>query len=295
MLNDVRGHTLHQVRKVLITGSTGFIGTHLERRLVKKGVSTIGLSRTNGFDILGDRLPLEDIDHVYHVAGLTSVPQSWSDPASYFEANTYGTVRVLDQCRAAGVSLTYVSGYVYGTPASVPISETMETRPTNPYSFSKLAGEAACRFFGDVFGVSVRILRLFNVYGPGQSDTFLIPTIMRQVLDPRVTEIEVLDLQPRRDYVHVEDVVDILLRAPLLATGSIYNVGSGTSRSVKDVITTCLACAGISKPYREEGRRRGNEVLDVVADISAIERACGWRPKISFERGILSVLQSLKP
>jgi nucleoside-diphosphate-sugar epimerase len=277
-----------------VIGNTGFIGGRLERRLKAAGARVTGLSRSRGFDILKDDLPIEGVDHVYHVAGLTYVPDAWLDPVSFYQVNAYGTVRVLEQCRRARATLTYLSTYVYGTPAQLPISETMPARPSNPYAFSKLAGEEACRFFAKAFGVDTRILRLFNVYGPGQRDAFLIPTIARQVLDPRVTEICVASLGPRRDYVYVDDVVEALVLASQLPPGSTFNVGSGKSISVRNVIQTCLACAGISKPFRERGEHRASEIPDMTADISAIRTACGWFPRTDFSTGIRSVLESMR-
>jgi nucleoside-diphosphate-sugar epimerase len=279
---------------VLVTGSTGFIGSRLIQRLEASGVKVTGLSRAVGFDLLADALPLDGIDHVYHGGGLTYVPNAWSDPVSFHLVNGHGTVRVLDQCRRAGVSVTYLSAYVYGRPSALPIAEETPARPNNPYAFSKFAGEEACRFFADAFGADISILRLFNVYGPGQDPTFLIPTIARQVMDPDVAEIVVADLSPRRDFVHVDDVVDALLLAPGLPAGQVFNVGSGVSWSVDDVIRTCLSCAGIAKPYRGRGERRENEILDVVADVTAIGHACGWRPNTDFQSGIRSVMESVK-
>jgi nucleoside-diphosphate-sugar epimerase len=262
-------------------------------RLEAAGLLVTALSHSGGFDMLCDELPLAGADHVYHLAGLTYVPNAWSEPAQFHLVNAHGTARVLDQCRHSGVPVTYVSAYVYGSPTQLPISESMPARPNNPYAFSKLQGENACRFFAQEYGVRVAVLRLFNVYGPGQNGSFLIPTISRQVLDPGIDEIVVADLTPRRDFVHVEDVVDALLLAPGFDAGATYNVGCGNSWSVGDVIETCLRAAGKSKRVRDRGERRPNEILDVVADISAISSASGWRPKTSFERGIRSVIDSL--
>lgn len=283
------------LRRVVVTGGTGFVGMHLVDALTSRGVSVTSLSSRSGFDVASDDLALEGIDHVYHLAGLTYVPKAWADPVSFYRVNALGTVRMLDQCRQAKVPMTYVSAYVYGRPESLPIAETAPLRANNPYAFSKLAGEEACRFFGEVYGSNVRIMRLFNVYGPGQEASFLIPTIARQVLDPAVPEIVVADLEPRRDFVHVDDVVEALLAAPSLPGGSAYNVGGGRSWSVGDVISACLTGAGVVKPYRSRGERRENEIADVIADISAIGRACGWKPRTEFARGITSVIESLKP
>src|SRR5580658_3757679 len=203
-------------KRAIVTGSTGFIGSHLAKRLQAEGVTVMGLARATGFDILTDVLPLDDVDHVYHLAGLTFVPRSWDDPVSFHHVNTHGTVRVLDQCRRAGVPVTFASAYVYGTPARLPIDERAPTSAANPYTYSKLAAEAACRFFCEQYGARVAIVRPFNVYGPGQDHSFLIPTIVRQVLDPSADEIVVTSLAPRRDFVYISDLVEALLLAPCL-------------------------------------------------------------------------------
>ena len=284
-----------RLRRALVTGHTGFIGGRLAGRLRSLGVEVTGASRSAGFDLLKDPLPLAGVGHVYHVAGQAFVPRSWSDPAAFYEVNAVGTVRLLDQCRRAGVPVTYVSGYVYGQPERLPIAESMPARPNNPYAFSKLAGEEACRFFNQAYGLPVVILRPFNVYGPGQDASFLIPTIARQAADPAVAEIVVADLEPRRDFVHVDDVVDALLLAPDLPPARPFNVGSGRSWSVQDVIEACLAGCRARKPYRGRGERRGNEIIDVVADISALTAASTWRPRVDFSTGIASVLDRLQP
>ena len=283
-----------RMKCAIVTGSTGFIGSHLMRRLQSEGVNVTGLARSRGFDILEDDLPLANVDHVYHLAGLTFVPRSWEDPVSFHEVNAHGTIRVLDQCRQRGVSITYVSAFVYGVPNKLPVDEQMPARPDSPYAFSKLAAENACRFFAEAYGARVGILRPFNVYGPGQNDAFLVPTIVRQVLDPAVKEIVVASLAPRRDFVYIADMVEALVRAPALPNALPVNVGSGRSYSVEDVVRTSLACAGASKPYRERGETRRSEILDVVADITAIEHACSWRPKVDLISGIRSVVESLK-
>lgn len=278
-------------RHALITGHTGFIGRRLGQRLERQGARVTGASRSSGVDLVRDDLPLGGVDHVYHLGGLSFVPDSWTDPAAFHLANTHGTVRVLDQCRRTGASMTFVSTYVYGAGAPLPVSEAAAPDPANPYAYSKLAAEEACRFFARTFGVRVSMLRLFNAYGPGQGSSFLIPTIVRQVLDPDTAEIVVADLAPRRDFVHVDDVVEALLVAPGLPTGEVFNVGYGRSRSVAEVIEACLAAAGVVKPYRARQERRDNEISDVVADISALSAAAGWRPRIDFGAGMKTVVE----
>lgn len=281
-------------RRVLVTGSTGFIGRRLVQRLERDGAVVTGVSRSTGIDFTRDDLPMDGVEHVSHLGGLSFVPDSWRDPAACYLANAHGTVRVLEQCRRTGASMTFVSTYVYGFPAPIPVSEATEPKPNNPYAFSKLAAEEACRFFARTFDMKVSVLRLFNAYGPGQAQSFLVPTIAQQVVDGSNKEVVVADLAPRRDFIHVDDVVEALLISQRLSPGQPYNVGSGMSRSVQDVIEACLAAAGVEKPYRAREERRTNEISDVVADISALSAATGWQPRISFREGMKTVIEAAK-
>lgn len=280
--------------RVVMTGHTGFIGRHLTARLESLGVDVAGVSRSTGWDLLNDDLPLDGASHVFHLAALSFVPDSWADPAGVYRVNTEGTVRVLDQCRRAGVPLTFISTFVYGAGAPVPVPESFPPTPANPYAFSKLAAEDACRFFARTFDMDVTILRLFNAYGPGQSDAFLIPTIARQAADPDVAEIVLADLEPRRDFIHVSDAVEAMARTISLPGGGTYNIGSGRSHSIGEVIAACLKAAGSSKPFRGRGERRENEVMDIVADISAFTAATGWRPQTGLEAGMQTVIDALR-
>ncbi|KCZ87491.1 NAD-dependent nucleoside diphosphate-sugar epimerase/dehydratase [Hyphomonas jannaschiana VP2] len=271
------------------------MGRRLTARLRALGVDVAGFSRSTGGDLLTGELPLEGAGHVFHLGALSFVPDSWNDPATYHLVNTHGTVRVLDQCRRTGVPVTFISTFVYGAGAPVPVPEDFPPNPANPYAWSKLAAEDACRFFAKTFGMDVTVLRLFNAFGPGQKDSFLIPTIARQAVDPSVKEIVVADLAPRRDFVHVDDVVGAMISTIGMPGGGTFNVGSGKSHSVGDVIAACLKAAGTDKPYSDRGERRENEVMDVVADISTLTAATGWRPQVEFENGMKSVIEALAP
>jgi nucleoside-diphosphate-sugar epimerase len=282
------------IKHVLITGSNGFIGKQLTERLKREGVRVTCASRASGIDVTASDLPMEGVDHVFHLAGMTFVPDAWADPVECYRVNTLGTLRVLEQCRRSGASMTFVSTYVYGWPAPMPVSEKTAPNPNNPYAFSKLAAEEACQFYASTFGVKVSILRLFNAFGPGQGADFLIPTIARQVVDPACKEVVVADLAPRRDFVHVDDVIEAFMISPRLPAGQPFNVASGRSHSVEDVIRACLSAAGVNKPFRARDQQRVNEISDVVADIAAIEAASGWRPRVAFSDGIKTVVEAVK-
>src|SRR5262245_48402204 len=114
---------LSRGEKVLVTGADGFLGRHLVGELSRRGVSVVSVSHKVGYDILIDNLPLDGVRHVFHLAARTFVPDSWNDPSSFHLTNTHGTVRVLDQCRQHGCSVSFASTYVYGKPNYIPIDE----------------------------------------------------------------------------------------------------------------------------------------------------------------------------
>lgn len=272
--------------RVVVTGAGGFLGRSLVQRLRTLGIEVRTAGRGDGFDLLGDALPLDGVAQVFHLAAETGVPDAWDDPVRFHLVNTHGTVRVLDQCRRAGCSVSYVGAYIYGVPETLPIDENHRVHANNPYAFSKWMGEQACAWYADVYKMDITAIRLFNVYGAGQSDRFLIPKIVSQVLDRRVEAIELMDLQPRRDYLYVDDAVDALLASCPREGFGLYNVGSGVSHSVAEVVETVMALSGIRKPVIDLQQHRPNEIPDVRADCSRIRQACGWRAAISLEAGI---------
>lgn len=280
------------MRKVLVTGSRGFVGGYLRQELLRAGVAVSGFDVQDG-DIVTNHDLAKDVDHVFHLAARTFVPDSWEEPYEFYRVNTLGTINVLEFCRQRKIGLTYLNTYVYGAPDRLPVSEDAPVKPNTPYNHSKFIAEDTARFYAEAYGVRVAILRAFNVYGCGQSDIFLIPSIVKQVLAPECEEVRVQTLVPRRDYVHVCDLARALVAAGRSPTGfAVFNVGSGVSRSVGEVVDCVMRLAGISKPVVCLGKDRKNEVLDIVADISHIRETLGWFPAITFEDGIAEMIAS---
>jgi nucleoside-diphosphate-sugar epimerase len=231
------------------------------------------------------------VDWVIHLAGRTYVPTSWSEPADFYRVNVLGTVNVLEYCRRTQARLIYVSGYCYGIPEKLPIPETAPLKPNNPYAFSKSAAEEACRFFFECLQTPVMIVRPFNIYGPGQSANFLIPRIVGQAIDPSLAAITVEDDTPRRDYVHLDDVINAiesLRRRP--KPGAAFNIGSGESYSVAELAEMACRAADVRKPVVSRGNRRVNDIPNVIADITAIRAATGWSPSITLLDGLRDVV-----
>jgi nucleoside-diphosphate-sugar epimerase len=277
-------------QRVLLTGGSGFVGRRLLQCFRAEGIEIFAPGR-DALDVAANVFPDLSVDIVIHLAARTFVPDSWVDPADFYRVNAQGTVNVLDYCRRTQAQLIYVSGYCYGVTASLPISESAVVHPNNAYAFSKSAAEDACRFFFEFFGIPVSIMRPFNIYGPGQSTHFLIPRIVEQAINPAVREIVVEDDTPRRDYVHVDDVI-AAIRSFLLAprTGATFNVGSGESYSVGQLVKFVCRAANVDKPVVSRGNRRLHDIPDVTADITAIRNTIGWSPSISLIDGLQGVI-----
>ncbi|MBF0518537.1 MAG: NAD(P)-dependent oxidoreductase [Nitrospirae bacterium] len=277
---------------ILVTGSEGFIGKRLTARLVSEGYEVCAFNRSCGDISSKDNLPFKNIAHVLHLAAKTFVPASWQNPYSFYNTNVMGTANVLEFCRKNGCSLTFVSSYIYGTPKELPVSEKHPVNPGTPYSHSKYMAEELCRFYADNFKVKVTILRPFNIYGPAQNDSFLIPAIIKQALDSSTDTIEVMDLLPRRDFLYVEDFVDALMLTIQDDNYALYNVGAGYSLSVSDVIQTVLDVLNTDKKVISKDVVRENEINDVIADITKIRNELNWQPKHSFNEGIIEIIRS---
>lgn len=283
------------MHKVLVTGATGFIGRALATSLGAKGWEVLAMGSSDG-DIADQNtfkpFAHHEVDHVFHLAGRSFVPDSWKNPHLFCQTNVLGTINVLELCNAKRIPLTYISSYVYGQPETLPIAEGSPSRPSNPYALTKRLAEEACEFYARAYDLPITVVRPFNVYGTGQADRFLIPAIVRQALGDS-NEIVVKDLTPKRDYVHVDDLIAALvatLQNPVRYR--VFNIGSGSSRSVQEVIGTVQELAGTRKPVVCRNEVRANELVDVVADITAAWNGLGWRPRISFQSGIDNIIRS---
>ncbi|MCK5050766.1 MAG: NAD-dependent epimerase/dehydratase family protein [Candidatus Cloacimonetes bacterium] len=254
--------------KIVVTGSRGFIGTRLVPTLTKKDHEVIEIDLKTGYDITNweSIKDLVDFDVIIHLVAISYVPKSYEIPREMFRVNINGTLNMLELCRINKAKFIFTSSYVYGKPKYLPIDEEHPTEAFNPYCQSKLIGEDLCKTYNKDFGVPVIIFRPFNIYGPGQNGNFLIPLIQKQIKDDGIVQLK--DPRPKRDYIHVDDVVDAYCKAVKYnkTDFDIFNIGSGTSYSVKEIAEMLVTKSGknISIEFSEE--RRENEVLDTVCD-----------------------------
>lgn len=282
--------------KIVITGHTGFIGSYIVPLLKKEGHEIIGLSRLEGKDILSENSFTEvgKFDVLIHLAAQSFVPLSFSAPHKFYYENFLGTLNCLEACRRSQAKMIFLSSYIYGLPQFLPISEDHPACPTNPYMESKYLGEQLCRAYYRDFKVSFCIIRPFNVYGIGQSNNFLIPTIVNQIPSGKIL---LNDSKPRRDFVHASDLAAAIhLALNFRSEASVYNIGSGRSISISEIIQILKE----NSLVKEEAvffsnEKRPNEVLETRADISKAKHELGWVPKKKFDEELVAIaLDKLK-
>ncbi|MDX8443649.1 SDR family NAD(P)-dependent oxidoreductase [Mesorhizobium australafricanum] len=308
----------YEGKRVLITGADGFIGSHLTEALVRDGADVTALALYNSFDSHGwlDDLPegvrrqlklvrgdvrdsaflnriIRGQAIVFHLAALIAIPYSYAAAQSYVETNVLGTVNVLEAARQWEIErVVHTStSEVYGTALTMPISEAHPLQGQSPYSASKIGADMMAESYARSFDIPVVILRPFNTYGPRQSERAIVPTIIRQALDPNCPAIMVGDTSPIRDLTFVEDTASAFLTAGMagLEFGRPYNAGSQRAVTISDVLDLVLELSGSKKPVRRDEirlRPQNSEVRALLADCSRLADETGWRAQTSLRDGL---------
>jgi nucleoside-diphosphate-sugar epimerase len=288
-------------KRVLVTGAGGFIGGYLISALSEQGASVTALTtnnhrpRSDGITcVTGDITDpasikgiCTDIDVVYHLAAISNVVRAIQDPSLALRTNTFGTVNLLEESRLSGVKkFVYISSaHVYGAPQYLPVDELHPVVPREPYAASKIAAEKIVEAYGNAYGMGFAIVRPFNVFGPGQDESFLIPGVIAQALRNR--EIKVGNVTPTRDFLYVEDCVEGFLAIGDRGSG-IYNTGSGVEVPIKDLVEKIRDMIDTSIPIvSDDGRKRAGavEIPRMLADVSKL-KGLGWSPKAGFDEGL---------
>ncbi len=279
--------------KILVTGANGFVGKFLCKALKQLNHDVIELTSSSG-DIIDAKtwgnIPATEI--VIHLAAKTFVPDSWKTPELFLQTNTLGTVLALEYCRKHGARMIFISSYLYGNPASLPINELARISIPNPYALSKKAAEDYCRFYADSYKVNMVIIRPFNLYGFGQSENFLIPEIILQVL--KGGAIHVKDLEPKRDYIFITDFIEAIIKCMDSHRFEIFNIGSGTSYSVKEIIQMIQDICGTNLPVISSAEKRPAEIMDTIADISKARELLQWIPSTTMNEGLSRIVKQYK-
>lgn len=283
-------------KTVLVTGSEGFIGKALVKKLKAKNFNVVKFSHSLGDDITKKDAfaKIGKVDVIIHLAALTYVPSSWEDPAKFIEVNTKGTLNALEFARKSENKPKFIlaSAFVYGNPKHIPIKENDPISPNNPYAVSKHLAEQLSQFYSQNYQIPALALRCFNIYGPGQPKTFLIARIVDGIKSG-IVKLE--DPRPKRDFVYVNDVVNAYIKAiNYKGEYKIINIASGKSYSVSDIADLAKAFSKKEFVVQFSNKRRKNEIMDSRADISLAKKYLKWLPKTTFEKGLqITLKQSL--
>ena len=312
-------------KKVVVTGSDGFIGSHLVEGLVRAGADVRAFCfynsqgswgwldhspaeiRENVEFVLGDirdkgfvEKALKGVDTVFHLAALIAIPYSYSAPESFIDTNVRGTLNILEASLKNRVEriVNTSTSEVYGTPDSVPITEEHRLKGQSPYSASKIAADKLCEAYHCSFGLPVVTLRPFNTYGPRQSARAVIPTIISQLLSGK-KELRLGNLKPRRDLTFVSDTVDGFLKAGKAprVEGEVVQLGTGKTYSIGDIAAMAMESLGVKARIINEKQRfrpKASEVMILLSDPSKAKKLLGWEHKTDLMDGIGETASWLK-
>ena len=312
---------LQNMKKVLVTGADGFIGSHLTEELVKKGYSVKAFALYNSFNTWGwlDTLPkdvmegvevftgdvrdpngvrtaMQDVDEVFHLAALIAIPFSYHSPDSYVDTNIKGTLNVLQAARDLRTERILVTSTseVYGTAQYVPIDEKHPYQGQSPYSATKIGADRLAESFYRSFNLPVSIVRPFNTYGPRQSARAVIPTIISQLLAGK-EEIKLGSLTPTRDFNYVKDTAAgfIAIAESDKTIGQEINIATQQEISIgalaKEIISQINPEARI---VCDEQRLRPekSEVNRLLGSNKKIKELTDWKQSYTFEEGIVETI-----
>jgi nucleoside-diphosphate-sugar epimerase len=298
-------------KPVLVTGASGFIGSHLTRRLVAEGAKVHALTSTvssiyparlleirdsialheaslddrGAIELLADEVRPE---YVFHLGAYTHVGKSWNRVDECIQVNIQGTVNLLMAMQRHGFTrfLNTGTSEIYGD-IDVPFREDASVHPISPYSISKHTAEEYCRLFGDSRSLPIVRVRPFNAYGPMQTPDRVIPEIISRAVQGQ--SLKMTQATQTREFNYVEDLADgfVALATANGIDGDVFNLGCGREISMRDIAVTILSLMG--DPITPEFGalpERPIEIYRMHADVTKTRERVGWTSKISLEEGL---------
>lgn len=313
------------MKKVLVTGADGFIGSHLTEELLKRGYEVRAFVYYNSFnswgwldtlsneikqqievfsgdirDPNGVRKAMENIEEVYHLAALIAIPFSYHSPDAYVDTNIKGTLNVLQGARNSKISriLTTSTSEVYGSAQYVPIDERHPLQGQSPYSATKIGADRLAESFYKSFAMPITIVRPFNTYGPRQSARAVIPTIIMQLL-AGMEEIKLGSLSPTRDFNYVKDTVNGFIEIAQCQNtiGEEINIASGKEIAIGQLAEELIRQINPNAQIicdEERLRPQNSEVVRLLGSNQKITSLTNWSPLYSFEEGLKETIQWMR-
>ena len=311
--------------KILVTGSDGFIGSHLTEELVKKGYDVKAFVYYNSFNTWGwlDTLPSDIMDQVeifqgdirdpygvkesmkecqavFHLAALIAIPFSYHSPDTYVDTNIKGTLNVLQAAREQALERVLITSTseVYGTAQYIPMDENHPFQGQSPYSASKIGADRLAEAFYRSFRLPVTIVRPFNTYGPRQSARAVIPTIITQLLSGK-EEIKLGALSPTRDFNYVKDTVNgfIEIYKSDRTVGEEINIATQKEIAIGQLAEELIRQINPNaRIICDEQRKRpvNSEVNRLLGANEKIRQLTDWQPRYTFEEGLAETIEFLK-
>lgn len=301
---------------VLVTGATGFIGSHLIRRLVEEDAKINIISHN---EELHRNLILKDLDaklkickadlcdytsikmcvdkvvpeKVFHLGAFVDLKRDFQTANECVQTNIQGTLNMLNALKDINCSsFIHLGTYeVYGF-NPVPFREAQPVDPLSPYSISKVCSESFCRFANKIYDIPTVLLRLSNVYGPNQKSERLIPYVIKCCFEKK--EIKLTDGNQTRDYLYVEDAIEAIIKSSHTkeATSEVINIGSGKEYKIKEVVQKILGLMGSSITPQYGGlKHRAYEPERWYCDITKAKKILGWEPHYSLDEGLEKMIR----
>lgn len=303
------------MKKILITGGCGFIGSHLAEMFVEKGYKVIAFDRYNSFNswgnlenskykneievVLGDirdydsvKKVVEVSDEVFHLAALIGIPYSYISPLAYIKTNVEGTYNILQASKESKINNIIITSTseVYGSAQYVPIDENHPLVGQSPYSASKIAADQISISYYKSFKLPIKIVRPFNTFGPRQSLRAVIPTIVSQYAN-NSKFLKIGNTNAIRDLTYVTDTCEGIYKVSKknIFNGSVVNIGAGKGYSVKNIINLIQKIYNVKIPIRKDTNRirpKNSEVNKLVCNNNFLLKKTNWKPKIELQKGI---------
>jgi GDP-4-dehydro-6-deoxy-D-mannose reductase len=272
---------------LLISGSKGFVGKYLcqELQLLKFDYEIFD-RKDHNINSLDSWLSYGKKDILIFLSGKTNILDSWRDPFKTNSDNLNSINAALEYCRIYKVKLIYFSSFIYESNSEGYYKETDRIKPYNPYALSKILSEQLIHFYSTNFDLNSIVLRPFNIYGPGQKSTFLIPHIFDQIKNGDCITLKTI--KPVRDYIHVKDVVQAIIS--VIKNGiegySTFNLSTGIGTSVSQIVKL------ISQEFNKEiqviisSDDNDKTIMRAIGDNTLIKTTFKWEPTINIELGL---------